>query len=532
VNITLTPQQPGSSIKPFTYLTAFRHGWTPAAVIWDVPISYEIPGFGVYEPENYDGHFRGPVSVREALANSLNVPAVQTLDYVGVPELLRTLNDVGITSLGGPDNPNSYGLSLTLGAGEVYLLEWTNAFATIANGGVYRPPYAIDRVERDGVVLPGYPYQVPAGTQVIDPAHAYLIRDILSDKEARVPAFGRDSVLSPPYPAGAKTGTTNDFRDNWTMGFTTEMAVGVWVGNTDNSPMINVSGVTGAGPIWRGIMDGAQQWYPAQAFVQPPGLVFPQTICHDDGALPSQYCIEHAEQRTELFSVNTPPPAVDQGLYRTLSINPFTGLIANDYCPDNAETQFFLALPDPSSIIDLTAFERNWLLNTAEGQAWLTARGIPPDRVGVPLPTEACGPDTPLPEIAITEPAPDSVQTGTLTVRGTADSRNFAHYYVDFGLGPDPEGWGVLQPATTNPVHDGVLGQLNLEPFVSGPMTIRVVVVDTAGHSAEMRVTFYVENPTETPAPITETPTVAPSPTTPAPTTPAPGETPAGTTQP
>jgi len=523
VNIALTPQQPGSSIKPFTYLTAFRHGWTPATVIWDVPIAYEIPGFGVYEPVNYDGRFRGPVSVRAALANSLNVPAVQTLDYVGVPELLRTLNDVGITSLGGPENPNHFGLSLTLGAGDVYLLEWTNAFATIANGGLYRPPYAIERIERDGSVLPGYPYQVPEGRQVIDPAHAYLIRDILSDKEARIPAFGRDSVLSPPYPAGAKTGTTNDFRDNWTMGFTSEIAVGVWVGNTDNSPMINVSGVTGAGPIWRGIMDGSQQWYPAQSFAQIPGLVFPQTVCRDDGALPSQYCIEHSEQYTELFSVNTQPPAADQGLYREVLVNSFTGLIANDFCPNDAEKQLFIVLPDPSPLIDLAAFERDWLLNTPEGQAWLTQRSIPPDRLQVPLPTEACGPDTPLPQIVISEPAPDSVQNGTLTVRGTADVNNFSHYYVDFGLGPDPEGWGVLQPATSTPVHDGVLGQLDLAPFGDGPMTLRVVVVDNVGHSSERRVTFYVQNPTETPSP---TPTAEPTATPPAPTTPAPSVTP------
>ena len=148
VNVALTPQQPGSSIKPFTYLAAFRAGFTPATVLWDVPIAYEIPGFGVYEPVNYSGRFNGPVTVRYALANSLNIPAVVTLDYVGVPALLQVLNDVGIDSLGDPSNPHNSGLSLTLGAGEVYLLDWTNAYATIANGGVYRPTYAIECIAR------------------------------------------------------------------------------------------------------------------------------------------------------------------------------------------------------------------------------------------------------------------------------------------------------------------------------------------------------------------------------------------------
>ncbi len=516
VNIALTPQQPGSSIKPFTYLTTFRNGWTPATVIWDVPIAYEIPGFGVYAPVNYDERFRGPVSVRTALANSLNVPAVLALDSVGVSQLLQTLNDVGITSLGGPDNPNSYGLSLTLGAGEVYLLEWTNAFATIANGGQWRPTYAIERIERNGQVIEGYPYQVPEPRQVIDPAQAFLIRDILSDKEARVPAFGRDSVLSPPYPAGAKTGTTNDFRDNWTMGFTTELAVGVWVGNTDNSPMVSVSGVTGAGPIWRGIMDGSQQWYPAQVFVQPQGLIFQQTVCRDDGALPSAYCQEHSEVYTEFFSADAPPPDALSGLYRTLRVDDFNGLIANDFCPDNATDQLFLFLPDVSSTIDSAAFAREWLLTTEEGRAWASQRGLSAEQIQAVPPTEACGPDTPSPKLTIDQPQPDSRQSGMLVIRGTVDAPNFAYYYVDFGLGPDPQGWGVVQAATNQPVQDGVLAQLDLTPFENGPMTIRVVLVDAAGNMAERRVTFQIENPTPTPSPtVEEEPTAQPTPTPP-----------------
>ncbi len=513
VNVALTPQQPGSSIKPFTYLAAFRQGWTPATVIWDVPIVYDIPGFGSYPPVNYDGQFHGPVPVRTALANSYNVPAVQTLDHVGVPALLQVLNDVGITSLGDPSNPKQFGLSLTLGAGEVYLLEWANAFATLANGGQYHPTYAIERIEKNGKVIEGYPYQVPEGKQVLDANQVYLLTNILSDQQARIPAFGAQSVLSPPYPAAAKTGTTNDFRDNWTMGYTTEIAVGVWVGNTDNSPMIQVSGVTGAGPIWRGIMDASQEWYPAQSFPRP-AAIDTQTVCDDDGALPSPYCLEHSQVHTEIFGPKNRPPAADQGLYRQLKVDQFTGLIANDNCKAFTQDKFFVVLPNPSHLIDIAGAEKDWLLNNDNGKDWATRRGIPLDRFE-DAPTQACPPGSPAPTIVITSPQAGTQQSGLLIVTGTVDAPDFAYYTVDFGLAEDPIGWGVLQAETHQAVHDGKLGELNLSVFDPGPLTIRVTVYDNAGHHAERRVTVRMVKPTPTPGPTaTPIPPDTPTPTT------------------
>lgn len=503
VNIPLTLQQPGSSIKPFTYLAAFRQGWTPATVIWDVPIEYSIPGFGVYAPANYDGRFRGPVSVRSAIANSLNVPAVLTLDHVGVPALLQVLNDVGISSLGDPSNPNNYGLSLTLGAGEVYLLEWTNAFAIIANGGVYRPTYAIDRIERNGVPVEGYPYQVPPGNQVLDPGHAYLMQNILSDKVARIPGFGENTPLSPPYTAGAKTGTTNDFRDNWTMGFTTEIAVGVWVGNTDNAPMVNVTGVTGAGPIWRGVMDGAVQFYPPQEFPRPPG-VFPQSVCRDDGTLADGYtfCVENSTAITELFVFD--PPGAEARLYRELEVDQFSGLLANDYCSRYTEARPYLVLPNASQLIDMRPFIRSWLLNSELGQGFLASRGIPPEVVMLDPPDQACGPDTPQPNIAITAPQEGSTQENIVTVYGTVDVPNFSHYRVEFGVSHEPLGWGIVQGDTSQRVTDNALGQIDLSAYEDGPITIRVLVFDTEGHSAEERVHFTLAKPPPPPEPEDE----------------------------
>jgi penicillin-binding protein 1C len=510
VNVALTLQQPGSSIKPFTYLTAFRKGWNPSTMLWDVPIGYDIPGFGRYEPLNYDGKFHGPVTVRTALANSYNIPAVLALDYVGVPELLKTLNDFGITTLGDPSNPKNLGLSLTLGAGDVYLLDWADAYAAIANNGEWHPTYAIERIERNGQVIEGYPYQVPEGKRVISDEDAFLITSILSDTEARVPAFGRESVISPPYPAAAKTGTTNDYVDNWTMGFTTQMVVGVWVGNTDNSPMINVSGVTGAGPIWRGIMDGAQEWYPAGPFPRP-STIHEQTVCADDGALPSAYCQEHSDLRTDVFGPVAPPPAADKGLYQQLKVDQFTGLIANENCPDFVEDKFFVVLPNPSQLIDTRVFEQNWLTASEDGQAWATRRALPMDRFTI-APTEACKADTPKPTIMIDAPAPDSTQMGLVTVIGTVNAPNFSHYVVEFGVGNDPLGWGVLQAETHQTVQNGQLGQANLSAYDTGQMTIRVIVYDTQGHHAEKRVVFNFIKPTPTPAP-TDMPTVTPQPT-------------------
>jgi len=514
VNVALTPQQPGSSIKPFTYLTAFRQGWNPATVIWDVPIAYEIPGFGLYEPQNYDGKFHGPVPVRTALANSYNIPAVLTLDHIGVPALLETLNDVGIDSLGDKSNPQQFGLSLTLGAGEVYLLDWTNAYATLANGGQYHPTYAIERIEKDGKALGGYPYQIPEAKQVVDANLVYLLTSILSDQQARIPAFGTQSVISPPYPAAAKTGTTNDFRDNWTMGYTTEIAVGVWVGNTDNSPMIEVTGVTGAGPIWRGIMDEAQQWYPAQSFPRP-AAIDTQTICGDDGALPSAYCQEHASDsiRQDIFGPQNRPPAADQGLYRQLKIDQFTGLIANDNCKEFTQDKFFVVLPNPSQLIDVRPSEKDWLLNTDQGKEWATRRGIPLDRFE-DAPIKSCQPGASGPTIEIASPKAGTDHSGALIVTGTVDAPDFAYYTVDFGLAEDPIGWGVLQGETPIVVHDGKLGELNLAAFEPGPLTIRVTVYDKAGHHAERRVTVRMIKPTRTPGP-TDAPTATTIPETP-----------------
>jgi membrane peptidoglycan carboxypeptidase len=287
VNMANSPtRQPGSSIKPINYVAAFEKGWTPATLIWDVPSEFPPSGDPndtrePYRPVNYDGRFHGPVTVRTALANSFNVPAVKTLDFVRIYDdpstpqkdgMVAMAERLGITSFNRPD----YGLSLTLGGGDVSLLDMTSAFSVFANYGRRVPPVAILKiVDFQGNVV--YEYKPPEPQQIIRAEHAFLISSILSDNEARSWMFGRNSLLNLPFQVAAKTGTTNDFRDNWTLGYTPDLVTGVWVGNADYTPMVNTTGLTGAAPIWSSFMTFAVPYVSNNAptpFTVPPGVVF------------------------------------------------------------------------------------------------------------------------------------------------------------------------------------------------------------------------------------------------------------------
>lgn len=278
VNVAISPRQPGSAIKPVLVAAALQDDLvSPASVIWDIPVTYTVglpESLGgsvtnsedlIYRPRNYDEKFHGPVTVRSALANSYNVPMVKLLDRLGVPRMLEVARTLGITSLAQDDD--WYGLSLTLGGGEVTLLDLTTAYHTIANGGLYHAPQVVHEL-RDSRGEP-IPAEVLAADQdgetaeiagdgepVIDPAVAFLVTDILSDETARQPAFGVTNPLVLSRPAAAKTGTTSDYRDNWTLGYTRYLVAGVWAGNSDGHPMQSASGVTGAAPIWHDFMEG------------------------------------------------------------------------------------------------------------------------------------------------------------------------------------------------------------------------------------------------------------------------------------
>ena len=253
VNVAVSPRQPGSAIKPILYATALSDNLiSPATVLWDIPVTYTMSAGNNYVPVNYDGKFHGPVTARTALANSYNIPAVKLLAAVTVDRMVESARAMGMLSLD-PDSTR-YGLSLTLGGGEVSLLDLTTSYATLANGGRYLPAKSI-LAATNALGRPVDLFPAPEPQQVISPAAAFQTTDILSDNDARKPMFGENSPLRLSRPAAAKTGTTTKFRDNWTAGYTRYLVTGVWSGNSDGRPMRNTTGVTGAAPIWHTFME-------------------------------------------------------------------------------------------------------------------------------------------------------------------------------------------------------------------------------------------------------------------------------------
>ncbi len=376
VNGALVLRQPGSAIKPLTYAAALDPEWsskagqsplTPASIIADLPTTFYVKdekgGNVPYVPVNYDRLFHGPVSVRTALANSYNIPAVKVLDRIGVRTLQRLATEAGISTFTG-----EAGLALTLGGSEVKLLELTAAYGILDDGRRLNTKAIgeIERLRRERSVerlrdseIVSHPAQSlnlsisQSPNQVISPQTAYLITDILSDNVARIPAFGAGSVVELPFPAAVKTGTTTDWRDNWTIGYTTERLVGVWVGNADNTPMLDVSGIDGAGPIWRDLILAAHSQTPG-AFPKPAEIA-EITICAPSGLLPTQYC---PRRRQERFLAGTAPTQPD-----------------NQFQPRRIDlaTRLMATADTPADRVG----ERVYWLLPPEYHDWMVSQGIP-----------------------------------------------------------------------------------------------------------------------------------------------------------
>jgi 1A family penicillin-binding protein len=273
-NVTTASRQPGSSFKPIVYALAFEKGYTEETTFFDVKTEFNAscnpnatdPSTRCYNPSNHDGGFRGPMNLRNALAQSINVMAVKLLYLVGVSDSIKMARNLGITTL--LNDPNRYGLSLVIGGGETTLLDMTSAYGVFANNGIKNPPTGILEVlDNDGNILEKYENK---SGQVLQKTTTDLLSSILSDNTARIPTFGANSVLRiPGRDVAAKTGTTNDNKDAWTIGYTPSIAVGVWVGNNDNIPM-KKGGVSLAGPIWNQVMNEAIKNLPNEKFAEPP----------------------------------------------------------------------------------------------------------------------------------------------------------------------------------------------------------------------------------------------------------------------
>ncbi len=507
INMADSPtRQPGSSIKPITYVAAFEKGWTPSTWIWDVPTQFPDGANPPYEPRNYDGKFHGGMTVRTALSNSFNVPAVKTLEFVGIyddpntPEkegMIAMAQRLGITSLTRDD----YGLSLTLGGGDVSLIDMTAAFSVFANGGQRQPPVAILKItDFAGNII--YEYKPQAGEQVIRAEHAYLISSILSDNNARSLMFGPNSPLNLSFPVAAKTGTTNDIRDNWTLGYTPDLVTGVWIGNADYTPMVNSSGLSGAAPIWSQFMEFAVPYLTNGAptpFNRPAGIM-DKVVCRLSGTEPSNWC---DSQYTEIFAFDQPPLPQGKDLARRVRIDLWTGYEASEACKGPSDDEMVLNVTDK--------WARQWF-DTGAGRDWLDNHGLPTNPHYAP--ERECNASDPQPIIELNLNDGEVITSPSLNITGSAAADGgFKGWRLEYGLGTDPGSWSTLTVGDA-PVKNGTLYTWDLSGIPNGVITLRLTLF---GDKAEVdeKISFNLSVPVpNTPIPPpsdTPVPTVTPS---------------------
>jgi membrane peptidoglycan carboxypeptidase len=523
VNMAVEPRQTGSAFKPLTYAAAFEKGWTPATLIWDVETEweeYEDPQDPEepFTPRNYDGRFHGPVTVRSALANSYNIPALKTVDFVGIYDdpatpaeegIVAFAERFGISSLDRPD----FGISITLGGAEVSVLELTSAFATFANGGMRVPPFAISKItDAEGEIV--YEYEAPEGERVIRPEHAFLITSILSDNTARTPAFGPNSALALPFPVAAKTGTTGTtdepITDTWTVGYTSELAVGVWLGNADYSPIEDTSGAKSAAPIWNEFMRTAVDYLgPQRPFARPSNIV-EQPICAVSGAEPSEWCPAH---RVEFFAADQPPVPKELDLWRKVWIDSFSLELASAECPNYAVEKLGFAVSDPWGV--------KWIEETDAGESWAERMGFEEQQLFF-IPEQSCSLSSPRPLLGITAPLQGSILSiSPISIIGQAGATaDFQDWILEYGIGSDPATWPDIARSDSPVEQPDVLLEWDPGDIPNGPMSLLLTVRSTNGGKASQRVHLNLALPTPTPTSTpTPTPTFTPTPSnTPTPT--------------
>lgn len=460
VNMATAERQPGSSFKPYVYLTALQQGMTPATMILDVPTAFPQADGTYYRPENYDRQYHGPVSLRNALARSYNIPAIKVMDQVGVATALRTAHRMGINGLN--RGLNYYGLSLVLGGGEVSLIDHTFAYSVFANSGnmvgepvpaaelqsgfrTLNPVSTLQVRDSDGNILKKY--EQPQAERIFSTEVAFLMQDIMSDDNARASAFGANTALTlPDRRVAAKTGTTNGFKDNYTMGYTPQLTVGVWVGNTDNEAMENVTGLSGAAPIWNSVMQKYHQGLPAIWYDRPPGIV-DRVVCVPSGLLPTDAC---QDQRTEIFVAGT-EPTVSDNIWQVFDIDRETGLLAGPTTPpERIEQRVYQILP-------------------REAADWVRESGLPQP----PSESSAARPEDFDPDSAIISPTVGSYIAGQLDVIGNARGGPFK---LEIGAGLEPGEWTLIGSERGDEVQNGVLQRLDTTVLAEGSYMLRLTV--------------------------------------------------------
>jgi membrane peptidoglycan carboxypeptidase len=475
-------RQPGSAFKPFTYLTALSQGFTPASMVLDVETDFGTDFDGTaYVPQNYDREFHGPMRLREALANSFNVPAVEVMSWVGVDKVIRTAHSLGLTTL--DQGAKAYGLPLTLGGGEVKLLDMAYAFSVMNNMGVmigqpvaeeeqrlgFRTldPVAILRVEDNaGQII--YEYNQPQRREILTPQLAFLMNDMLSDRDSRCPAFGCPNALELPEnrPAAVKTGTTNDYRDAWTVGYTPQLVTGVWVGNTDNSPMEDVPGSKGAAPIWRAFMSWALKDDSITLWQRPPAIV-QLPVCDISGLLPTANC-----PTTNEFFVEGTQPTVYDNMYQEFRVNRETGRLATlSSPPELVESRVFVIYPQRAA---------DWVRENEIEQ--------PPvdyDTIDSEIPGGG--------DVTILDLQPFQYISGTLDIKGNAKGDNIAFYRLSYFPGLTPMELQNITGEVRGTKENEVLGTWDVSGL-DGLYTLLLTVVYEDGTFEEASVPVTVDN--------------------------------------
>ncbi len=422
VNNAIQYHQPGSAIKPLVYAAALegvdkdgdgRVGagdyLTASTILWDVPMGYEE-----FSPRNFDGQFHGPVTLRTALQASYNIPVFRVYAFIGNEAFVRFSERLGMQFLPG----NEFNLTSAVGSNEVRMWDMNEAFGVFAAGGVWRPLHVIARItdhRGQEVAPPGRADE----RQAISPALAFLMQDLLSDNPARASAFGIDSALyvslggdDQRRTVAAKSGTTNGARDLWTVGFSDSVVVSVWLGDVDNAETQVVAASLAAAPVWNELMRAALQERPPQPFQPPASGITEQTVCTKTGTTVDGACLT---QHREWFLEGAPPPPASAAWLQEVAVDAWTGRLANEDCANPVAARRFLMSED--------AWVRDWLEGSAAGQTFASEQGLAVPLA--PLPTEGCAADGPQPTVALTEPTPQSVVRGVVTVRGAVAEERF-----------------------------------------------------------------------------------------------------------
>jgi len=473
-DMALAENSPGSSFKPFTYITAFMElGWGPGTMVLDTPISYPQPDGTTFTPRNPSGDFKGPITIRQAFGNSLNVPAFKVAIAAGVENIVRTAKRMGITTLTG-----SYGPSITIGGVDVNVLDMTYGYSVFANNGVMkgmpsildlpegsRPldPIAILKVENTkGEVV----FEPERREERVAPAeYAYLVTDILSDPQAQCATFGCGG-LNIGRTAAIKTGTSEPYEnshaigDTWALGYTPDLAAGVWAGNADNSPMVNITSTSISWRALRDFMQAALEGVPDRGFERPEGVVT-ATVCVPSGKLPSKYC---GKTTQDIFAADSLPKEEDNW-WQPIKVDSRNGLLATSRTPSKyVEERVFIVLPP-----EVQGVSRE------QAEEWAQALGVPL----APTQESPLGPDTGQqpPGVSIDWPPADATVRGLVSIQGSTDTAGFRSYRLEYGEGSRPQAWTVIK-RSNEPVIDGTLGLLDTSQLEPGIYTIRLVVQD------------------------------------------------------